>query len=689
MKALLSVFFSLTLWFGQVALPVAYADEAPATEATPQVVQQPAPSSSGGVDRRYTHPEEFTDKKEEEKKKGKGLFGYSGLTMTNLTLFATVGGSVAITVSCWDQTSAKIFVGATALFAAMEVMNWVNYKKASDRELKVYQNEDKNKQVQSLEAAAQQTEEAAKTAKQRAMLAQTAAAGMIAAGAFALYEALQADAACAASVASGGAACTPATRLDFCKGKLFGHNPIELDPLHGILALSQNNLMLNHLQNSKSNLDTYFINKEMEGYFSGEVQSPSIVDYENMEKYKSQYEFDMDKEDLALTLTDVYKGMRDFVIPSAQAQGQISSIVSGAAGGVLAGMMSASTQSFDKLKGGYVRAAGFAAAGAMAFGAGMQINNAAKQMQSRANEYRKLAQTMQTKFENTGALTNRSTQQPIDATRIGTIEANNNSQDGSVCFTGDKPGDLKEDIGCSCRSNNSCKKSEVPKVDHQAFSGAGLIANTAGLIGQTGNSLYSGNTTAATTSAAKGAQMAARVNRLKKSLQDYANLKKKERGEKPIDFAGLEKQTQKNLINGINDAFNKLSDSERATLAQVAPTLGSEAGMSVGESKPVEFKENENYDKNNVASNAVSGTATGNETLDFKFDLDEKGEELTALDPSLLEGSETGSLNASSSDYENPEGSDISPAHESLWNIIHRRYLKNYDRFFARKKTEF
>ncbi|GAB4420818.1 MAG: hypothetical protein OHK0056_31470 [Bacteriovoracaceae bacterium] len=689
MKPLLSVLFSLSLWFGQVVLPAAYADEA--STGTSEVTVQPAPSS-GGVDRRYTNPEEFAPKEEKEKKKDKGLFGYAGLTMTNIVLFATVGGSVSIMMSCWDQMSSKIFVGATTLFATMEVLNWVNYKKTSDRELTYYRNQDHNTQVASLEAAAAQTEEAAKTAKQRAMLAKLAAAGMMAAGVMALYEGYRASAECkaamAASMGAGAPACVPPTKSDWCKGKLIGLNSFS-DP---ILYYASTKRITDQLKEAQNDTDAFFIAREYDSFITGGLQSPSYKEYEEYSKI-TELSSTRDETNLKDLLVSFYESAGDIFISNAYAQGQMTAIISGVGGGVLGGILATQITiegtKFEFMKEGYFRGAGFAAAGAMAYGAGSQIQNAANKMQERANEYRKLATTMKSKFTSSGGLANRESQQRIQSEAIGRVATHNNEQIDSACVTGGPGVNMNLDVNCSCRQDNSCKTSDVPKIDHKAFSGASVIANTTDLIGSASNSLGRGDLAGASRIANGASNLAARVNRLKNSLQGYINAKRKDSGEKPIDFAGLEKSNQKQMIEQVNQAFNKMTDQQRADLAKFAPGLGTENGEKVAESKPVEFKENENYNKNNVVSNTASGTATANESLDFKFDLDEKGEELTALDPSLLEGSDYGALNASSSDYDNPEGSDISPAHESLWNIIHRRYLKNYDRFFARKKTEF
>jgi len=669
MKTFMSALMTLTLWFSQVGIPVVYAAEE----------QQAAPEVNVGS--RYTS--DSNTKVESEKKGGSNVLGIRGLTMTSLTLFAAVGGSVAITMICWDQTSAKIFVASTALFAAMEILNWVSYKEASKRELAYYKNQDHDSQVKALEAAAKQTEEAAKSAQQRAMLAQTAAAGMIAAGAFALYEAIQADSACAASVLAGGAACTPATRLDFCKGALFGENEFE----RPFLKIAEPQFLAQSLKESTNNLDSYFLNNEIQSYFSGGTQSPKLADYENMKKYLSKNEKMESPVDLGAELHSFYNGIGEFIIPSAQAQGQITSIVAGVGSGIFAGMLAKSQTEFTFMKGGYVRAAGFAATGAMAYGAGVQIKGAADKMNQRAAEYRKLATSMNSKFADSGELANRSTQQRITQAPVGSVVSTDDNNGAAMCFTGSKPGDLTQDANCSCRATNSCKKSESPKIDHKTFSGAGLISNTAGLLGQTGNYLYSGNTKKANELAAKGGQLAARVNRLKKSLQDYANKKAVERGDKPIDFAGLEKKTQEKLINGINKAFNDMSDSQKSQLANFAPSLGTENGQVVAEAKPVEFKDDgpNSGRGGSGGSLASAGTPSG---MDFKFDLDEKGEELPALEDSILNGENVAGV--SLDEYDTTSGSDIAPQHEDIFKLIHTRYLKSaYPRFFVQRKEEF
>ena len=679
MKTFMSALMTLTLWFSQVGIPVAYAAEE----------QQAAPEVNVGS--RYTS--DSNTKVSSEKKGEGGLFGYRSLTMTNLTLFATVAGSVAITLSCWNQTSSKIFVAATVLFATMEVLNWVSYKEASKRELAYYKNQDHDSQVKALEAAAKQTEEAAKAANTRAMLAKVAGAGMMAAGAMALYEGYRATAECAAanaaqpfSAAAAAKACTQAPFMasDYCAGSAFSFN----DGYFPVPYYANMRNISDQIKTAKNDTSAFLIAKEMESFYNGGVQSPSYLEFEALSKnFKSE---NVNKEfSLKEMLVEFYENAGEMIISNAYAQDQIKTIIAAGGGGALAGYLAMSKteeQAFKQFKNGYIRGAGFIAAGAMAVGAGVQIAGAAQKMNQRAAEYRKLATTMNSKFADSGELANRASQQRITSAPVGGVESVDTSKDGIACFTGGD-GTLNLDASCSCRATNTCKVSEVPKVDHKTFSGAGLISNTAGLLGQTSNYLNKGQLSKAVTTAGKAGNMAARVNRLKKSLQDYINKKQVDSGNKPFDFAGMEKKAQQDMINGVNKAFNDMNDSQRSQLANFAPSLGTENGQTVAEAKPVEFKD-EGPMTGRVGKGDSLASAGTPSSMDFKFDLDEKGEELPPIEDSMINGENVAGV--SLDEYDTTSGGDIAPSHEDIFKLIHTRYLKSaYPRFFVQRKEEF
>lgn len=670
MKALLSVLFSLTLWFGQVAVPVAYAEEPVTTEA----VSTPTPinTTSAGVDSRYTSKDNPNNVIEG---KSQNDIRYKGLTMTNIALFSTMTIAGYYFMFCATKPSAMLFMASGALFVGMEILNWANYKKASEREMKYYTNQDHDSQVKSLEAAAKQTEEAAKAAKNRAMVAKLAAAGMIAAAAVALIETYSFD---------GGA----------CAANYQQPNQFDLENqmFNSQILYAMTPSLLPKLQSTSNSVDAYFVSRELQDFAFGEVSSPTLEEYENFKDAHEILAQNDESFDLKEMLISAFKQMSEIVIPSATAKeatpfGPILS-----AAGPVAMMyffkdyIVKQVANVSAKTSGIVRAGLMAGSGAFALMAGVQIQEASKKLSARAGEYRKLAATMHTKFENNGELANRSTQQALTSANQGTIKAQN-VDEAPNCLSG-KPLEISLDAGCSCRSTNSCLKTEVPKIDNKGFSGASVVANTADLIGTAANALSSGNTTAAASLAAANAdKQAARVNRLKKSLEAHLNKKLTEKGQKPIDFAGLEKDLMKSMAKEFNTEFNKLSDADRSKLAGIIPSLTNDQSLpETKDSKEVDTFKDSKYTNPSLA-NIGSLDAGKSEDLDFKFDLEEKGDELAAMDASLLENGEM--MNGDASGYEAPAGSEINPAHESLWNIIHKRYLKNYDRFFARKKDEF
>lgn len=664
MKALLTAIFSLTLWFGQVALPVAYAAE----ETT---------QTTSGVDSRYTSSSNPSNQVEGN---DTGAARYRGLTMTNIALFSSVTIGVYFLKWCATKTSAVMFNLASAAFIAMELLNWASYKEASKREMKYYNNQDHDSQVKSLESAAKQTEEAAKASANRAKFASLAGAGMLISAAWALYETYSLDA----------GACFGAT-----SPKQQQLNPQSTPNIDDILFYASAPKLLPMVKDSSRSIDAYFLTKEMQSFTSNlSLSSPTLDEYERLSSKVNDLENEENSINLKEALINTLSAMSEMIIPSANAGekgGPLMTILAAGGAGLIGAYMAHHVVDsmeflYEGKSSGVTRAAVMGATGAIVLVAAAQINKASKQLSERANEYRKLATSMDQKFQSSGELANRATQQRITTSGQGSVESAT-SEVASSCFTG-KGSEVTPDPNCTCRTTKSCKKSEVPKFKSQNFTGSSLLSNTANLLGQAADSLYSGNTKAATTLAANGDKLAARVNRLKKSMQKHINDKMAEKGKAPIDFDGLEKKTMLGMASNINKAFDNLSASEKASLAQVIPSLNNDAGIpETKESSQINSESQKYKDSAGLASNQTGGSA-GPSSLDFKFDLDEKGEELPSLEDSMVNGDNVAGV--SLDEYDTTSGSDIAPQHEDIFKLIHTRYLKSaYPRFFVQRKEEF
>lgn len=137
-----------------------------------------------------------------------------GLMLSSAVLIASAIAGFHYITNCNSQPSAMVFTFSSAMFVFNEIKNWNNYKKASDREMKINNKEEYDKQLTSIQAAAKQTREAAEAAKTRANSAKSASTGFALSAVIALIE--------------GVLHSIPTINYDdTCSGSSSGFNPIQ------------------------------------------------------------------------------------------------------------------------------------------------------------------------------------------------------------------------------------------------------------------------------------------------------------------------------------------------------------------------------------------------------------------------------------------------------------------------------
>ncbi len=124
--------------------------------------------------------------KVENEKKAPGLASghiFTAIQMIVIGLLAPI-----ILKSCPGKASTWVYGTAALFYVGSELITMGKFKKGSEEEMAIYQDEDTDKQIESLEKAAGDTEEAASAAHRKALFSKTAATMYLIAGIVALLE---------------------------------------------------------------------------------------------------------------------------------------------------------------------------------------------------------------------------------------------------------------------------------------------------------------------------------------------------------------------------------------------------------------------------------------------------------------------------------------------------------------------
>jgi hypothetical protein len=531
---------------------------------------------------------------------------------------------------CPSKASTYVFGAGALYYVAMELMNMGKFVKGSNEEMAIYKNVDVDVQMEALEAAASETENAAEAAHKKSDLSRNAAIVYGIAAIAALLEAIIES--------------TPPATLfaQQCKGYVAINNNWK-----------------------EKNLDIFKFDTKITQ--SSEFQIP----YKNESSFISFRDKQLKQLPVEHNKTLLNK-VFDMVLPEAKA-GADPGVLSGLVGGVAAAIvvvflikdeMKELLQPFAKTGwfrfGTYVVFAGIATTGSVL------IRSAAEDLDERAVQYRslmsKLKQATQGGIQMSGGA--QSINQGYASSSIKEADA---APEITTCFTGDK-GQLKRDENCLCKKANNCKKSEVPTLNFQGFGGNGIINEPLSMFNDSANSLFGGDVSGAQASGAGIGNSAGKLGKLRRKIIDKFNNQRKAAGQAPINFNSLQGGFKSAFSKTIRKGLNSLSPAQAKALASMAPTKSS--GMS---------KKKENIASIKVAGAKVAGTqkaGTRKNNMGFFLDDEEEGEISNGgINPDDLAGSMNGDNMFQGDITDRPD--------ENIFKIITTRYLKSaYPKFF-------
>ncbi len=629
-----------------------------------------------------------------QKIEGENIDPKAKMLLGNIALFAATMAAPVLLKQCPSAYSVWIYTGSAALYLANEIGLFTRFKNASDAEMAAYIGRgDEDKQIESLETAAEQTDKAKKAAKRRALIAKIAAGGFAAAAAMSVAEnywdwAKSAAGACGKqakadtpevetpATPAGGAAPTGTSSIDELDREIYYAQQQNVDPK--LLVLDSDNF------------DFMMSYREQSDYLSGKTHSISVDDYE---KEKLAYGDEINKfAGLKTALIGLTEFSMNLISSQAQAKEEdedkkksgINWTGSGmkALTGMLgagAGIIMLNSKVYEKtgfVKKPITRAIGFGAFSAFAIGAAKESDDAADKLEQRSQEYRKLANSLRQQVAGNTTTTNAPAQQTVAQTSSATDDDNRSSGSDDFCITGSNVNSISVDESCNCSSGNSCKKTQLPQLSSMPeFAGKSILSDSVKSLKSAGDSVYAGRLEGATTAANGLSKNAARISKLRDALVKKINKDDKDAGGKgDLDLNKLQGKFADQMLNKVNRSFNNLSDAEKASLARFAPALGdSDSSATAAASKD---------SKSSDADPAVGGTgkiATGSagnnkssgSSWDFNFDEDDASK---AANP---EAAALAKAMAQEDDDYLIEGDINDDRNKDIFKIITGRYLKS------------
>ncbi len=593
----------------------------------------------------------------------------SSLILSNLAILGAALTAPALLKNC-RKMSTYIYAAASFVYVANEIGLISKFKAAGDKQMKAFLGRgDEEDQIESLKTAAQQTREAVESARQRAKIAKIAGAGFAAAAAMAVYEGMK----------PGGSPCVSTAGILKNDDRPLGPNNFSSQKLFALLEQA----------NAQMRPNSYVLIKEQVDFHQGGLLSLSI---DGSMPLPLQDEIEaLHLEEAKSKVTEFLKLASSLLVDSAHAGFDWGNNKTryGALGLGLVGARLVKNIGRNIYKKGlnhpYKRAIAFVGFGTIAVAASNSSEVAADSLEERAQEYEKLASQLKARVNQTtsssGSLTEVTKQSIADsnaATSAATDLAN-------TCFTG-SPGTLREDSGCDCAKTQTCKQPEVPSLAGiEDFNGKSLIVDSLKDFATVGKNLYNGRLKNGTTAGQSLSKNAARITRLRKSMEDKLNKDRKKNGKKAIPFDGLQKKFESGLLKEVNNAFKNLSPSERSSLASIAPGLGGDAKAGNdkdGESKVAGASDSSSrsvsaVDVNPNAGAVNKGDANQGGNWDFDFDEDKTEEEKAAIAAALAVEDENYVV----------EGDISEDRNKNLFKIITSRYLKSaYPVIFEEKK---
>lgn len=610
----------------------------------------------------------------------------SKMLLSNIALFAATMAAPILIKQCKKAPSVWIYGGTAAIYLANEIGLFTRFKNASDAEMAAYLGRgDEDKQIDSLESAAEQTDKAKKAAKTRALIAKITAAGFAAATAMALVENYTSWVS-AGGCGPGGESADAATgtvmnSLEEMKG--------EKEELQLYTYSIQENIDKDLLVMNSDNFDFLISYQEQIDVLEGKNQSITLDEYyqqksETADSINSIGEF---KSAILMATNFAIETL------SSQAQAEekssdekektginwtgsgVKAMVGmlGAGAGVIA-MNSSKIADSKMVKNPLTRAALFGGMSVFAIGAAKEASDAANKLDQRSAEYRKLANTLRTQVGQNTTTSNGSTNQTVSGTISKTDKLSSSGSDDVSCTTGGSTSSISVDESCACASSNSCKKTNMPEISAMPdFAGKSILSDSLKSLKSAGDNVYAGRLEGAATDAQSLSKNAARISKLRDALVKKINKDNVAAGGKGnYDLDKMEDKFQNQLLKSVNDSFKGLSPTEQASLARFAPALGE------GE-KTAESDSEESSSDTTAAVGGTGAVATGeagnksNQGSSWDFNFDEENSD-TAVDPEAAALAEA--MAKEDEDYV-IEGDINDDRNKNIFKIITGRYLKS------------
>ena len=637
-----------------------------------------------------TDPSEITTKEqgvvyqEEIDKKSTGE-KVGEISMTTLLMFATVLLGPFFAIACPTKPSAIMFSAGAVFFIGQEIYNWSSYKSASDRAMKIYDNsKEADKQMTALQAAGEQTLEAANKASLK--------------GNFLMAISITWGVASAVAFIEGALAIFKPDDFGPCKGPpvaLFEGREHEEWVDKNLLKKSPPlRKLAEALSGGRDDLESFVLLEEQTRFFQGEVKSLEVDKYEKMKNFNL-----LPKTKLTKNLSELLVLAMDLIVPKAHAEEEedksnkdtndpdnvaamASGISMGITGGVLAAVLAKTTAITATLKAAwanpFARGGAFAAFAGFAGGTTALVKKGAGKLEKQANQYFNLMQQLQQANSQITATTgiNQSAQAPIIRSMSAAMAAQ--SLNGQ-CFTGGV-GKVRTDPSCSCQNSKSCKKSGMPTISFEGFQTPTTMKNIVDSNGQIMDQYYKGNIEGANLLAeANNNRNAARLKKLNKSIRGNVNRLLKQSGKKPYDFDKEIADQKSFLASNLKSDYNNLSsdlkgkvfsfDKDKKIMDKKEPqSKRGAAGVAKAKAPP-------------PSKGVTKPKAKGG---DFKFDFDMEDEEEQKKG---LGHTEDKAIEKELDQYETDQDDVSQRSETSLFKIIETRYLKTaYPIFFEEEK---
>jgi len=618
------------------------------------------------------------------KVEGKNIDPTTKMLFSNLALFAATMAAPILIKQCKKAPSVWIYAGSAAVYLANEIGLFTRFKNASDAEMAAYLGRgDEDKQIDSLESAAEQTDKAKSAAKRRALVAKIAAAGFAAATAMALVENYT------SWVSAGG--CGPSTAfMDQNQTPL--KDQLEKDPFGHQQQINPSMLVIN-----SDNFDFLISYEEQMNYVNGDLQSISIDEYNK-------------KRSLSANMINEIPGIKSALISAAQFAlnsfsttaladddessdenseeneeeessginwtGSGAKIITGMLG-TGAGLVAMQSEVIGKspmVKNPLTRAALFGGMAVFAGGAAKEASDAADALSERSSEYRRLADSLRNQVSQNTTNSSGGVSQTISATRTDLDSTGSSSGLEATCYTGSSTTSISVDESCACASSNSCKSANLPDISAMPeFAGKSILTDSLKSLKSAGDSVYAGRLEGAESSSSALGANAARISKLRDALVKKINKDNVAAGgDGTYDLDKLENKFQDQLLKSVNDSFNNLSGAQQAALSSFAPAISDSDASDADNKKKEEADSSPAVGGTGaIATGSTGGKSNKGGSWDFNFDEDE------AKDKGMSEAQALAQAMAQEDEDYVIDGDINDDRNKDIFKIITGRYLKS------------